>query len=79
MKISFGENETGRQSRCFCSAVSKMGSRAILTVFEKYQRERVAFASEVAELAKNPQVGLLSSIGRTRAVAFELEGLFSNP
>lgn len=33
-----------------------MGSRAILTVFEKFQRERVAFASEVAELAKNPQV-----------------------
>eukprot|EP00884_Botryococcus_braunii_P020241 jgi/Botrbrau1/6900/Bobra.67_3s0019.1 len=41
-----------------------MGSRAVLTVFEKYQRERVAFASEVAELAKNPQnVEALQQVG----------------
>ncbi len=33
-----------------------MATRAVLTVFEKYQKERVAFVSAVAEMAKTPQV-----------------------
>lgn len=31
-------------------------TRGVLTVFERYQKERVAFVSAVAEMAKNPQV-----------------------
>jgi hypothetical protein len=33
-----------------------MATRAVLQTFEKYQKERVAFVSAVAEMAKNPQV-----------------------
>ena len=33
-----------------------MGTRAVLQAFERYQRERVAFAAGVAEMAKGPQV-----------------------
>lgn len=32
-----------------------MATRAVLQTFEKYQKERVAFVSAVAEMAKNPQ------------------------
>ncbi|KAA6426063.1 MAG: sperm-associated antigen 6 [Trebouxia sp. A1-2] len=32
-----------------------MGTRAVLQVFERYQKERVAFVSAVAEIAKSPQ------------------------
>jgi hypothetical protein len=32
-----------------------MATRAVLQTFEKYQKERVAFVSQVAEMAKNPQ------------------------
>ncbi|KAK9808858.1 hypothetical protein WJX72_005235 [[Myrmecia] bisecta] len=32
-----------------------MGTRSVLQVFEKYQKERVAFVSAVAEMAKAPQ------------------------
>lgn len=34
-----------------------MGTRAVLQVFEKYQKERVAFVTAIAELSKSPQVG----------------------
>ena len=34
----------------------KMGTRAVLQVFERYQKERVAFVSAVAEISKSPQV-----------------------
>ncbi len=37
-----------------------MGTRAVLQVFERYQKERVTFVSAVAEIAKSPQVTLLS-------------------
>lgn len=33
-----------------------MATRAVLQVFEKYQKERVTFVTTVAEMAKNPQV-----------------------
>ena len=33
-----------------------MGTRAVLQVFERYQKERVAFVSAVAEISKSPQV-----------------------
>lgn len=33
-----------------------MATRAVLQTFERYQKERVAFVSAVAEMAKNPQV-----------------------
>jgi hypothetical protein len=33
-----------------------MATRAVLNTFEKYQKERVAFVTQVAEMAKNPQV-----------------------
>lgn len=33
-----------------------MATRAVLQTFEKYQKERVAFVTAVAEMAKNPQV-----------------------
>jgi hypothetical protein len=33
-----------------------MAVRAVLQTFERYQKERVAFVSAVAEMAKNPQV-----------------------
>lgn len=39
-----------------------MATRAVLQTFEKYQKERVAFVTSVAEMAKNPQVG---SVGCT--------------
>jgi hypothetical protein len=32
-----------------------MATRAVLQTFERYQKERVAFVSAVAEMAKNPQ------------------------
>ncbi|DBA77500.1 hypothetical protein WJX77_001185 [Trebouxia sp. C0004] len=32
-----------------------MGTRAVLQVFERYQKERVAFVSAVSEIAKSPQ------------------------
>ena len=34
-----------------------MVTRAVLQVFERYQKERVAFVSAIAELSKSPQVG----------------------
>ena len=37
-------------------SAATMGTRAVLQVFEKYQKERVAFVSAVAELSKSPQV-----------------------
>ena len=33
-----------------------MATRAVLQTFERYQKERVAFVTAVAEMAKNPQV-----------------------
>lgn len=33
-----------------------MGTRAVLQVFERYQKERVAFVSAIAELSKSAQV-----------------------
>jgi len=33
-----------------------MSARTVLTVFEKYQKERVAFVTAVAEMATRPQV-----------------------
>jgi hypothetical protein len=33
-----------------------MATRAVLQAFERYQKERVAFVSAVAEMAKSPQV-----------------------
>lgn len=33
-----------------------MATRAVLQVFERYQKERVTFVSTVAEMSKNPQV-----------------------
>lgn len=35
-----------------------MATRAVLQTFERYQKERVAFVTGVAEMAKNPQVRL---------------------
>lgn len=32
-----------------------MATRAVLTAFERYQKERTAFVSTVAEMAKGPQ------------------------
>ncbi len=39
---------------------AKMATRAVLQTFEKYQKERVAFVTAVAEMAKNPQVRVSS-------------------
>jgi hypothetical protein len=36
-----------------------MAVRAVLSTFERYQKERVAFVSSVAEMAKNPQVDIV--------------------
>ena len=36
-----------------------MATRAVLQTFERYQKERVAFVTAVAEMAKNPQVQLV--------------------
>ena len=33
-------------------------TRAVLQVFEKYQKDRVTFVQTVAELATRPQVGI---------------------
>lgn len=33
-----------------------MATRAVLQTFERYQKERVAFVSAVAEMSKSPQV-----------------------
>ena len=33
-----------------------MATRAVLQTFERYQKERVAFVTAVAEMAKNAQV-----------------------
>lgn len=38
-----------------------MGTRAVLQVFERYQKERVAFVSAVAEMSKSPQVRAISA------------------
>jgi hypothetical protein len=35
---------------------ASMATRAVLQTFERYQKERVAFVSQVAEMAKSPQV-----------------------
>ncbi len=35
---------------------TEMATRAVLQVFERYQKERVSFVTQVAEMAKNPQV-----------------------
>jgi hypothetical protein len=32
-----------------------MATRAVLQTFERYQKERVAFVTAVAEMAKSPQ------------------------
>lgn len=41
-----------------------MATRAVLQTFERYQKERVAFVSAVAEMAKSPQVrAAASSLG----------------
>lgn len=45
-----------------------MATRAVLQTFERYQKERVAFVSAVAEMAKSPQV-LLSAQSPARAHA----------
>ncbi len=42
-----------------------MATRAVLQTFEKYQKERVSFVTTVAEMAKNPQVRLLSELGES--------------
>lgn len=34
-----------------------MATRAVLAAFERFQKERTAFVSTVAEMAKSPQVG----------------------
>ncbi len=39
-----------------------MATRAVLTTFEKYQKERVAFVTQVAEMAKNPQVSTVGTL-----------------
>ncbi len=39
-----------------------MGTRTVLQTFEKYQRERVAFVSAVAEMARSPQAGRLQDM-----------------
>jgi hypothetical protein len=55
-----------------------MATRAVLQTFERYQKERVAFVSAVAEMAKSPQVGskpqrLSAAVGfmNTGAVAWK--------
>ena len=35
---------------------TEMATRAVLQAFERYQKERVAFVSAIAEMAKSPQV-----------------------
>jgi hypothetical protein len=42
-----------------------MAVRAVLQTFERYQKERVAFVSAVAEMAKNPQVRAQATARRT--------------
>jgi hypothetical protein len=51
-----------------------MATRAVLQTFERYQKERVAFVTAVAEMAKNPQVRA-KSWGRAWDCA-EAENLF---
>ena len=43
-------------ARCAAPENDTMASRAVLQTFERYQKERVAFVSAVAEMAKSPQV-----------------------
>jgi hypothetical protein len=38
-----------------------MATRAVLQTFERYQKERVAFVSAVAEMAKNSQVAAVEA------------------
>lgn len=50
-----------------------MATRAVLQCFERYQKERVAFVSSIAEMAKSPQVKhshmlLVGSHGKRAAV-----------
>jgi hypothetical protein len=37
------------------TTATNMATRAVLQTFERYQKERVAFVSAVAEMAKSPQ------------------------
>lgn len=37
-----------------------MSTRAVLQVFERYQKERVAFVTAVAEMASRPQARAIS-------------------
>ena len=46
----------GRKACLWSVPHAKMGTRAVLQVFERYQKERVAFVSAVAEMSKSPQV-----------------------
>lgn len=41
-----------------------MSQRLVLQVFEKYQKERVAFVTSVAEMATRPQVRPPARAGR---------------
>lgn len=41
-----------------------MATRAVLQTFERYQKERVSFVTQVAEMAKNPQVRAAPVAGR---------------
>ena len=41
-----------------------MATRAVLQTFERYQKERVAFVSTVAEMAKAPQARALQAVPR---------------
>ena len=51
-----------------------MGTRAVLQVFERYQKERVSFVSAVAEIAKNSQVtGLSHAVHLTKLVGNKAE------
>lgn len=57
-----------------------MATRAVLQVFEKFQKERVAFVSAVAEMAKNPQVSVHQHMHGTCwlcAAQIRMHGAFS--
>lgn len=42
-----------------------MATRAVLQTFERYQKERVAFVTQVAEMARNPQVRIANGDHQT--------------
>lgn len=56
--------------------IGKMATRAVLQTFERYQKERVAFVTAVAEMAKNPQVLVHGMVEQALAAELVLSWTF---